>query len=65
MIILSMQLSAKDNSTGEDVGDLHFSLFRGAHSILPRRNIEGVESDTQDYLICESSTRSSTVCVTA
>lgn len=58
-----MQLSAKDNSTGEDVGDLHFSLFRGAHSIIPRRNIEGGESDTQDYLICKDSTVTYNVCV--
>jgi len=58
LVPMIIQLSAKDNSTGEDEGDLHFSLFRGAHSILPRKNIEGGESDTQDYLICESSTRS-------
>ena len=49
-----MQLSVKNNGTNEGKGDLHFSLFRGAHSILQRRATVDDEPDTADYLICES-----------
>lgn len=48
-----MQLSLTLNGTSEAKGDLHFGLFRGAHSILQRISSEDDEPHTRDYLICK------------
>ena len=49
-----VQLTLTLNGTGEERGDLHFSLFRGAHSITPRISTATDEPDTDQYLIRES-----------
>lgn len=48
-----MQLSLTLNGTSESKGDLHFGLFRGAHSVLQRITSEDDEPYTRDYLICK------------
>lgn len=53
MITPFMQLSLTLNGTSESKGDLHFGLFRGAHSVLQRITSEDDEPYTRDYLICK------------
>ena len=53
MHFVCLQITLSLNGTGDEKGDLHFSLFRGAHSISPRISSSAAEPDTNEYLICE------------
>lgn len=46
-----LKLKLTLNGTSEDRGNLHFSLFRGAHSVTPRISGAAEEPDTNQYLI--------------